>query len=344
MEAIKKVKVVDAVPRPHFFLRVVSPGSEDGELKDQDRAVLLTLKEGDREQKQVAIVCDGLSQSPNSAEAAEHVSVNVERLYEENGVRQVADELLEKRERLIETPLKLDHIESQVLRTMFADILKGKRALSYQTTFISVCLERDDPSRGQLRVRVLGCGDSGLFVFSDDGKLLYNNLCLDGEDDLFEHVSPITKALPDSFDEADSVLSHSQEFPEGAHILLCTDGLFDSFNTFSELFAWLTSNRTKLAQKAGEEELMAELHSSLRGRKGDDDISFIWLSPADGLTPAGAEESCLRAREGDVPRRRRGLKSFCSKPRFLRKLLDLLRRVGLIRSEESGDQAYERSR
>ncbi len=178
MEATKKADTAAMKEMAHSYIIVcvLSPGSDEGELKNQDRALYRVIEDDGCQEKKMAIVCDGLSQSPNSAEAAQHVSENVHLLYQEDGVQQIAGELIWKREQLINTPLRLDHIESQVLKSMFAEIVMEKRELSYQTTFISACLQRDVTITGQLHVRVLGCGDSSLFIFTSDGTLLFNTL------------------------------------------------------------------------------------------------------------------------------------------------------------------------
>jgi serine/threonine protein phosphatase PrpC len=315
MRATKKAAtaVIDEIYPPPVC--VLSPGSDDGDLKNQDRAVT----EDGGPKKRFAIVCDGLTQSPYSAEAAEYVSSNVALLHAEGGVQQIVSGLNEKRNRLKDSPVNLDHIESQVLKSMFADILREKRELSYQTTFISTCLEIDENVPGQLHLRICGCGDSGLFVFTNDGKLLYNNFDLNDEEDGFEHLSPITKALPDNCDEA-SIISHSRLFPYGIHLLLCSDGFYDCFDNFSGIFSWLMQNRKCMVQSSCEEELMTQLHFSLSSKKGDDDISFIWLLPADNLR---------------MERKKNRFITFCENSYLLGLLLGFLRWLGSIRVKES---------
>jgi serine/threonine protein phosphatase PrpC len=288
--ALNLVEPISARQDLYDWVIVVSPGKEDGEYKAQDRASAHIIEDGARK-KQMAIVCDGLSQSPNSAEAAEYVSDNLNRLYEEDGLGAVATGLLEKRAAFVNMPLRLDDMDSPVLKGMFEEIVRDKRATSHQTTFIAACLEmscRSAPDR--IGVRILGCGDSAAFIFTAGGKLLYNNLGLRDEHDPLVHLSPITEALPDSYDErASRILAHALACQEGMQVLLCSDGLYDTFATFAEIFQWLNENSAALRQER-KEEAMRDLHSRLSSKKGDDDISFVWLFSREGVESAPAPE------------------------------------------------------
>jgi serine/threonine protein phosphatase PrpC len=257
-------------------LVIVSPGADDSEFKDQDRARICP-PEANSVARLFAIVCDGLTQSPNAVEAANHVSKNVERLYGPNGVREIANELIEMRVGLLGNPINLDESQPPVLRDLFREIIEAKRRQSYQTTFISVCIERCDSSApGRMtRLRVLGCGDSAVFVFNGAGDLLYTNLDLASESDVIQHGSSVTAALPDSCMD---IVPDFIEFDEEPSVLLCSDGFYDSFTTFHEIHRWLTKNHSQFME-ARWEELLQELHLRLRMSKGDDDISFVWLFP-----------------------------------------------------------------
>ncbi len=283
----------------HESITAVSPGEEDEELKDQDRANHLIYTDSTHATKQIAIVCDGITQSPNSAQAAEYVSLNLQRLYESNGIRDVAQELLCMRRDLMMSPVRIGEEFPQTIRPMLEEIIRHKRASSYQTTFISARLERT-PQRGFL-VSVLGCGDSAIFIFNEQGNLLYSNTRIDDENQAFDHASPVTEALPDGWDETESkILAHSQVFNCDIQLLLCSDGFYDAFSTFNELFCWLTENRQRLAHEESRAELMAQLHARLIDRKGDDDISFVWLfSKSDRCEDAAPRVSPKAERNGN---------------------------------------------
>ncbi|MGB8508254.1 MAG: PP2C family serine/threonine-protein phosphatase [Pyrinomonadaceae bacterium] len=279
---------VEAATRPraeeraitHEALAALSPGTEDGDEKNQDR---LALSEGGAGAAcQFAIICDGTSTSPFSAEAAERVSRQVDALFEEGGLRQVVEALREMRSELISKPVKLDEDYSELLRGMLEEIVREKYRISYQTTFVAVRLSRDenDDAAGKVSVKALGCGDSALFIFREGGELIFNNVNLGDEFDDFKHGSPLTPVLPDSYDEEESrhVLV-SDKYPQDVHLLLCSDGFYDGFTNFKEVHEWLNEHRAELSTEGAAARCLAELHRNLEQKKGDDDISFIWLRP-----------------------------------------------------------------
>jgi len=283
-------------PATHAAISVVSPGREDEDEKNQDRVTFREVGDGAGAGCQFGIVCDGTSTSPFSADAAEHVSRQVDTLFEEGGLRRVVEELKEMRLALLAKPVVIEEVQSEPLRSMFEEIVRHKYQISYQTTFVAVRLKRDeDDSPGTVSVKAIGCGDSALFIFREGGELLYNNVNLDDELDRFKHGSPITAVLPDSYDEErDYALPASGEYPEDVHLLLCSDGLYDGFTNFKEIRDWLHRHRAELSHPETRQECMAELHGNLGRKKGDDDISFIWLFP---LPPPQEEAKGAEAEE-----------------------------------------------
>jgi serine/threonine protein phosphatase PrpC len=270
-------------------LVVLSPGKDGEDLKAQDRALVLMAEDGRVSKRLMAIVCDGVTQSPSSEEAAGYVSSSLIQLHQE-GLREIARGLIVRREALMKSPIKLENETQSILKTMMEEIVMEKRARSFQTTFMSIAVERNEEQPCEIQVSVLGCGDSCLFVFTDDGELLYNTLRVANEDDAWSHLSGITDALPDSWDESESrILTLTQSFNEDVHLLLCSDGFYDAFATFKEIFIWLTQNLAELRCRNRESQSMAALHQTLSRKKGDDDISFIWLRPAAKSTATDAE-------------------------------------------------------
>jgi serine/threonine protein phosphatase PrpC len=133
----------------------------------------------------------------------------------------------------------------------------------------------------------MGCGDSALFIFRDDGKLLYNNINISNEKDQFRRGSPFVAVLPDGFDEeTGNVLFDFEEYPEDVQLLLCSDGLYDGFLNFEGLRAWLSERRLKLVDSTLRQGCLGELHHNLTQNGADDDISFIWLYPKKDRTSA----------------------------------------------------------
>lgn len=266
----------------HAAISVESPGKEDEDEKNQDRVMLMETSDARGAKCQFAIVCDGTSTSPFSAEAAAHVSLQVNTLFEEGGLRRTVEALKAMRLDLLNRPLPLEEGQSELLRSMFEEIIRQKYQSAYQTTFVAVCLKRGENSAaGKVSVKAVGCGDSALFIFREDGELLYNNLNLGSALDPFNHGSPFTPVLPDSYKgEGEHVLVASEEHPEGVHLLLCSDGLYDGFKNFKEIRDWLIEHREELGDPEGRAACLAELHRNLGRKKGDDDISFVWLHPA----------------------------------------------------------------
>jgi serine/threonine protein phosphatase PrpC len=265
----------------HEVVAVVSPGREDEEEKNQDRVLVVDAADGRNAPCRYAVVCDGTSSSPYAADAAEYVSGRVRELFQEEGIGRAAAALKEMRLSLLDRPLKPIEGQSDLLRSMFEEIVRKKHEHAYQTTFVAACLKRDERGHaGSVYVKAIACGDSALFIFSGDGELLYNNVHLSGNLDPFKHGSPLTAVLPDSYGgEAEHALFDFKEYPQNTHLLLCSDGLYDAFTNFQEIYDWLNEHGAELDSTEAREGHLSELHRRLNGKKGDDDISFIWLRP-----------------------------------------------------------------
>jgi len=87
-----------------------------------------------------------------------------------------------------------------------------------------------------------------------------------------------TEALPDHADGT-GVEYFRELYPSDAHFLLASDGLFEAFDTAEELWSWLNANQSDLEEPDRQTHLVEALHNRLRARKGDDDISFVWIRP-----------------------------------------------------------------
>lgn len=273
----------------HTAISILSPGREEEEEKNQDRLMLIETSDSKNVRCQFAIVCDGATTSPYSGAAAEYVAGQLQVLFQEDGLQRTTEALKEMRLALLQKPLKMEEGQSPLLRSMFEEIVKQKYQNSYQTTFVAVCLKREESSSaGMISIKAVGCGDSAVFIFRENGELLYNNVYLDDEHDRFKHGSPLTAVLPDSYDEeTDNLLFDFKEYPEDLQLLLCSDGLYDGFTTFKELRDWLNEHRSELEDSELHERCLAELHHGLNQKRGDDDISLIWLRPSQTLAAQG---------------------------------------------------------
>lgn len=267
-------------------IKVLSPGKDDDEMKDQDRIELVESATCEQSECQFAIVCDGTTTSPYAADAAKLVAEQVMDLFEPGGLQRVVDSLKAKRADLLTKPLQIQEEQSASIRALWEEIIRKKYQSSFQTTFVAVCCKRDGDLRdGEIAIKALGCGDSAILIFRENGELVNNNLGLQDEVDPFKHLSPFTAVLPDSYeDEINHVLFEFTTYPEDTHILICSDGFYDGFTNFKEICDWLKLRETDLEDATSREQHLQELHTGLNQKKGDDDISFIWLRPPRKVT------------------------------------------------------------
>ena len=138
---------------------------ECGEEKDQDRAVWFP-------QGQTAGLADGVSNSPNSKDAATIVTEYCPSLYvgdPEQKLRAICDLFELKREERMASEIKVPSHIPEHMKELLVGASRQKLAESYQTTFVSAKLEPNDKT---VKMKVFRCGDSPLFVFSSDGKLV----------------------------------------------------------------------------------------------------------------------------------------------------------------------------
>jgi len=94
----------------------------------------------------------------------------------------------------------------------------------------------------------------------------------------FGNHSPATKVLPDHFYSGDFDL-YQDRFPHGTNFILCSDGFYNSFSNWHQLWEWIQQNATDLNDDNKKESILEKLHMQLNSKKGDDDISFIWVKP-----------------------------------------------------------------
>lgn len=151
-------------------LAVVSPMFSGGEAKNQDRARWYGST-------QIACVCDGVSSSPFSAEAAEYLTMAIPPVFCSDinkRLEMAADILLKQR---IELCANMPVIQGEKytlgMQQMLLDVVRQKNTSSFQTTLIAI---RISGSRDSVIVDLIKCGDSAFFAFSKDGALLSSSL------------------------------------------------------------------------------------------------------------------------------------------------------------------------
>jgi len=94
----------------------------------------------------------------------------------------------------------------------------------------------------------------------------------------FDAKGNVTAVLPDHFSTGNWDYVEDR-FPIDTHFLLCSDGFYRAFADPGAMWDWLTTNRSGLSKKASRLHLLNDLHHRLHRTCGDDDISFIWISP-----------------------------------------------------------------
>ncbi len=154
---------------PYQGITIVSPMRFGEEQKDQDRARFFGPG-------QVACVCDGVTTSPHSTEAAELVTSLTPGLFQGDVHERLAmacDLLVAERRQFQTTSPSAPAHMSEAMQTMLRQVLQQKQATSYQTTMIAVRVRADTK---RVMVDVLRCGDSAFFAFSADGELLSSSM------------------------------------------------------------------------------------------------------------------------------------------------------------------------
>ena len=248
------------------IIKVNSPGKEADELKNQDRLHTEII-----ENTLYAIVCDGVNSSSYSEQGAQFAAENVKKLFQDDGIKWVVDKLENMRTELYNKPVLFPNGTIDAIKKIIEEVMQEKRKSAFQTTFIAVKAEESK------QVSAVGCGDSALFIFEPTGKLLHTNI--DVKNDLIHHTMSSTMVIPDCFVSASEALfRYESNLADDAEILLCSDGFYECFDSVHDIVKWLYENQSALTAEDNQK-LMETLHDKLNNKKGDDDISFIWLLP-----------------------------------------------------------------
>lgn len=274
------------------ILKIVSAGKDKDQIKDQDRADFY-----EKGQEITAVVCDGVTTSTNPAEAAQYVVESAEQIFDHaDGLKKIVSQLMARRHELAGRPVDLSSAPPS-MHKMLEEIAREKRQKSHQTTLIAMRWSRDKEG---LKWRWIGCGDSAAFIFSSHGKLRWNSLGLNNEQTPLPHGTA-TLVLPDSYRETQFTVEEGKSYPYDSCVLLCSDGFYDTFDTFAELFGWVRGNYAALADPEQKNVLMAALHEKLGSKKGDDDISIVLDCPAFAKQNAKQEKPIPIPRPGPIP-------------------------------------------
>ena len=150
-------------------LTVVSPMMDGDEKKDQDRARWYGPD-------QVGCVCDGVTSSPNSTDAAILATLFAPALFNgdcKNRLGMLSDLLMARRRECQASDISFDDDTSPAMRDMLRRVAKQKRAISFQTTLVAA---RFVNRKKVVLAQVCKCGDSAFFAFSPQGQLLTSSL------------------------------------------------------------------------------------------------------------------------------------------------------------------------
>lgn len=160
--------------KTHEGLRILvvrSAAQYGGEEKDQDRAIWSPAT-------QTACVCDGVSSSPFSEQAAQvatefspvlfHDEDNVE-----SNLRVLSDLLTVKRLEAQQAEVKTGSGVSATMQALLEEVARENLTRSFQTTLVAASFL---PTRAEILARYVVVGDSAFFAFASDGEVLVTSL------------------------------------------------------------------------------------------------------------------------------------------------------------------------
>ena len=146
-------------------ISVVSPMYDGEEKKDQDRAVWF-------ESSQTACVCDGVTSSPYSAEAAELVSQFSRFMFSddvEGSARTISGLLNSLRAEKLRSGINLPDDVPATMQGMLLEAARRRLKQSHQTTAVAAQFAFQN---GAVRAKLFICGDSMFLGFDSAGQLL----------------------------------------------------------------------------------------------------------------------------------------------------------------------------
>jgi hypothetical protein len=94
----------------------------------------------------------------------------------------------------------------------------------------------------------------------------------------FSGKGSVTDVLPDHY-LTGRWINRQEHFPLDAQFVLASDGFYGAFASPQPLWTWLLENKAALLDQEKRKDLMQQLHECLHSRSGDDDMSFVWVSP-----------------------------------------------------------------
>jgi len=203
-------------------LTIVSPLMFGDDSKDQDRA----LWDGPG---QVGCVCDGVSSSPDSAEAAKLVTLLVPAIFNGNAnerLTMLCDLLMIRRlECQNNNTVFFPDNTSPEMQDILRRVVQQKRTGSFQTTMVAARFNTDEQEKIVL-VDVRKCGDSAFFAFTPQGQLLTSSLA-------FPSNLQNNKEHP-GIETDSSTCSKNITFGPGDEILIRVEGPLCEYRSLAE--------------------------------------------------------------------------------------------------------------
>ena len=201
-------------------LTVVSPATLGGEVKNQDRALW-------HESSQTAGLCDGVTSSPNSSQAAELVTTVIPALFAGDTSERLAmmcDILMAQRRECIKNRnILFPENATENMQNMLLRVIYQKLSVSFQTTMVAARFMSDEK---EVNVHVIIFGDSAFFAFSPNGQLLTSSLD-------FPNSPHDTQILPNLVSTS-SIVKRLFRFSPGDQILVRIEGPLSNFSDLAE--------------------------------------------------------------------------------------------------------------
>lgn len=256
------------------YLWLASPMVDEDGPKDQDRAAVVG-----RDDIVGALVADGVTSSPRSAQGAEFVASLASELVSDNPeqfLEQAAIGLQALRAEAQTQPITVDPAIPEQMRSMVMQAATEKLRRSHQTTLVALRAQAD---ANVLSIRLAQCGDSVFLAYSRQGKLLYSTAGVrrSATGDLgnarleFVPGGSVTAVFPDHASET-FLWQGAITVPLDSLLVLASDGVTGAFEGPSTLWEWFS-----WADSQGATAASADIHARLAARKGDDDVSLIVL-------------------------------------------------------------------
>jgi len=154
----------------HEALVYVSPLVHGEEEKNQDRATWFVTRK-------IACVCDGVTSSPCSEQAAELAAACSSAIFNgptQERLRMVCDLLLTQREEYQATSQVQGPTDtSPAMQQMLSQIIQEKKRSSFQTTMVAAQFHINESTT---KVHMIKCGDSAFIAFSPKGEMLTSTI------------------------------------------------------------------------------------------------------------------------------------------------------------------------